>query len=367
MTSTLSFYIAKHFLRNVVLIFLLFLALITTVDLIELSRELSRTEGVSFSDIFVISVLRAPFFAGEVLAFACLFGAVGSFLILNRKLELVIARASGVSVWQFMRPMAIAAALLGLAASLFYGPLALSGQKISRAAEAAAFGNVKGNFSNKTKNFWLRTRSPNGDVVIRSRVEQNDGRLLSAVSAYTYNSDGSFRVRYDAERAEFVDLNKKTNQFRLINVSETGLGKKALKRGEVLLPVNIDAAQLKANVIKAGEVPIWSLLEEAQRAREGGNNPLPFVTQFQSLIAIPLFVVAMVLIAATVSLTFARFGQSGRRILGGILAGFVLYVLTKLVITFGSNGLVQPMLAAWTPAFVGTLIGVTILLYQEDG
>lgn len=365
--TTFSFYLARHFLRNVMFIFLLFLGLIVSIDLIELSRELGKFNNVSFSDIFLIAAFRAPSFAGEVLPFACLFAAVASLLVLNKKLELVVARASGLSVWQFLLPLLVAAALLGLVAAVFYSPLSVAGQQFSRATEAEAFGRVKGSFSNKTANFWLRVGSPDGDTIIRAKLEEQNGRRLTAVSIYVYDSTGGFKVRYDAKRADFELRSGRRNQYVLTNVSETSVGKKSIKRERVVVPVNITPAQLKANVTRAQDVPIWNLALAAQRAAISGNNPLPFQTQFHALLAQPLMFVAMVLIAATISLTFARFGQSGGRILCGILAGFVLYVLTKLVITFGSNGLVPPMLAAWTPAFVGTLIGVTILLYQEDG
>ena len=77
--------------------------------------------------------------------------------------------------------------------------------------------------------------------------------------------------------------------------------------------------------------------------------------------------VVMVLLAATVSLRFARFGINAKAILAGVLAGFVLYVVSKLMVTFGSNGLVPPVMAAWSAAVVASLIGITVLLHQEDG
>ena len=91
------------------------------------------------------------------------------------------------------------------------------------------------------------------------------------------------------------------------------------------------------------------------------------MVRYHSLTALPLFLVSMVLIAATASLRFVRFGQSGRMILGGILSGFVLYIVSNLVISLGSNGVVPPIAAAWAPSIVAILFGMSILLHQEDG
>lgn len=90
-------------------------------------------------------------------------------------------------------------------------------------------------------------------------------------------------------------------------------------------------------------------------------------TQFNSLLSQPLLLVAMTLIAATVSLKFSRFNQSRSVILGGILSGFMLYVITVLVKAFGSSGVVPPFVATWIPVVVALALGATILLHQEDG
>jgi lipopolysaccharide export system permease protein len=60
-------------------------------------------------------------------------------------------------------------------------------------------------------------------------------------------------------------------------------------------------------------------------------------------------------------------GQSATMILGGVVAGFLLYVVTVLVKAFGDAGFVPPYVAAWLPVVVAMFFGVTFLLYKEDG
>jgi lipopolysaccharide export system permease protein len=54
-------------------------------------------------------------------------------------------------------------------------------------------------------------------------------------------------------------------------------------------------------------------------------------------------------------------------VLGGVAAGFVLYVATQLVEDLGAAGFLSTTVAAWSPAVVGSLLGTLALLYQEDG
>jgi len=365
--STFSFYVAKHFLKNLVFVFALFVFLIIAVDMIELSRDLPNVPDAGFLDILAVAAYRAPSFAENILPFATLFGSAGSLIVLNRRLELVVARASGVSVWQFLIPVVITAGLVGLLASLVYNPLSLAGVAASRSAEAGIFGKVRGGFASRDTKFWLRVGQSDGGAVFRARVAQDLGTVLTSVTVYRFDADNKPRERYDAARAEFFSDGENKNYYLLSDVVETIPGEKSTEIAEIRLPVSIDRSQLRANNTKPTETGFWDLKKRAEQAVVAGRNALPFSTQFQSLLAQPFLFATMVFLAATFSLRFARFGQSGKAVLGGILAGFVLYVATKLVLTFGSNGLVPPLVAAWTPAFMAALISVTVLLHQEDG
>jgi lipopolysaccharide export system permease protein len=54
-------------------------------------------------------------------------------------------------------------------------------------------------------------------------------------------------------------------------------------------------------------------------------------------------------------------------ILGGVVAGFVLYVVSVVAQAFGRAGFVPPFVAAWFPVVVAAFFGVSFLLYKEDG
>ena len=76
---------------------------------------------------------------------------------------------------------------------------------------------------------------------------------------------------------------------------------------------------------------------------------------------------AMVLLAASVSLRFFRFGGVQKMVLSGISAGFLLFVLSKITEDMSKSELMSPAAAAWIPVIIGGLTGFVALLYQEDG
>ncbi len=119
--------------------------------------------------------------------------------------------------------------------------------------------------------------------------------------------------------------------------------------------------------LQSETVSFWDLPAAIDAATRVGFGADRYELQYQSLLARPLLLLAMVLIAASVSLRVFRFGGIGQTILGGVAAGFLLYVSTKLAEDLGEAGIVYPVIAAWFPAVVGALMGVLILLHREDG
>jgi lipopolysaccharide export system permease protein len=64
---------------------------------------------------------------------------------------------------------------------------------------------------------------------------------------------------------------------------------------------------------------------------------------------------------------YRRTNGYGRAIIFAILTGFVVFVVTEMADRAGSAGVLDPIFAACGPAFVTLVIGLTILLYKEDG
>jgi lipopolysaccharide export system permease protein len=62
-----------------------------------------------------------------------------------------------------------------------------------------------------------------------------------------------------------------------------------------------------------------------------------------------------------------RFGGVSQRILLGIAAGFLIYVLSKVTEDLSKAELLYPLLPAWLPIMAGGLSGFLILLHAEDG
>ena len=84
-------------------------------------------------------------------------------------------------------------------------------------------------------------------------------------------------------------------------------------------------------------------------------------------LALPLFLVAMVLIAAGFTMQHARAARTGSMVLLALLGGFSVFFLRNFGQVLGDNGQIPILVAAWTPPVAAALLALGLILHLEDG
>ena len=134
-----------------------------------------------------------------------------------------------------------------------------------------------------------------------------------------------------------------------------------------MLATNLTPEQVRETFSTPETVPFWQLPYFINMAERAGLAAQGYRLQYQKLLARPFMLAAMVLLAAAFSLRFFRFGGVQKMVLSGILSGFLLYVLSKVVEDLSKAELMPPIAAAWLPVMVGMFTGFVVLLHREDG
>jgi lipopolysaccharide export system permease protein len=114
-------------------------------------------------------------------------------------------------------------------------------------------------------------------------------------------------------------------------------------------------------------ISFWDLPGFIRLMENAGFSATRHRLYWHRLLAGPLLVAAMVMLAATFSLRPPRRGGAPGLIIAGVLSGFLLYFMSNVVAALGLSSSIPVVLAAWTPAGVSTLIAITLLLHLEDG
>ena len=213
-----------------------------------------------------------------------------------------------------------------------------------------------------TGNVWIRQDGLDGESVLLARQLLDNGQRLLSVTIFTFDRTGTFQERIEAREAL---LGKEIWYLKDATVYTTDRDPQEYNSYEV--STYLTSTEVRESIGSPESIAFWDLPRFIELARNAGLPAYRYALQYQSLLARPLLLAAMILIAAAVSLRVSRFGGLGGMILGGIVAGFVLYVLSELAKDFGGAGIVPPTVAAWAPGIFGVLMGLTILLHQEDG
>ncbi len=361
-TGTLSRYFGMRFLSAVVGTFVGVVLLAGMIDYVELMRRGADWPHASPWLLAKISFFRVPQLTERIMPFSVLVGAMSCYLTLSRRLELVVARSAGVSAWQFVMPAIIAAFLFGVIATTIYNPISAMLQERSKRLEAEVIGDVPSALQESTSGFWVRQKSADGTAIINAKTSREQGTTLGTVSVFTFDSAGHFQQRIEAKSATIEN-----GYWRLEDVRVYASGSPLVITDTYRLPTNLTLEQVRESFATPETVPFWQLPSYIELADRAGLGAAGYRLQYQQLLARPFLLAAMVLLAASVSLRFFRFGGVQKMVLSGISAGFLLFVLSKITEDMSKSELMSPIAAAWTPVLVGGLTGFVALLFQEDG
>lgn len=358
----LARYLAITFLRWILGFFLVGSAIIFLADSIEMIRRSVDRTTFSASDAVLASLLKTPSLTEEFLPFAVLFGAIAAFLALNRRLELAVMRAAGVSAWQFIMPAIVVVAGLGVFATTIYNPLSAAAREQSEILSARVLGNEAHLLAGTGRTVWLRQEGPDGGSIMHAVAASPSGLSLYRVEVHLFDKDSRFAGRLDAAAAEL-----RPGNWHLLDVTRYAADGTRTRESTADVPTALSPDEVREAVSRPDAISFWKLPDAMERAQSAGLPTHRFALQHQVLLSRPLLLAAMVLIAASVSLRLVRLGGVARAVTGGVLAGFVLYIGSAVVSDLGEAGALAPVLAAWLPGLAAALIGASALLYTEDG
>ena len=191
---TLSCYLSARFLRMIGAVFLMISGMVYVVDFIELLRRTGDIPGVSAGYIAYFSFLRVPSVSEQIMPFCVLFGTMATFLNLTRTLELLVARAVGVSVWGFLVPPLAIAAATGIGSVLLFNP-------VCRGHEAAARMRSRRSSSAATASKTMTKACGSDNKASTEKFSsmpasvRRMARKLSPLVVYVYDLTGTIRIK----------------------------------------------------------------------------------------------------------------------------------------------------------------------------
>ncbi len=382
LTPTLSRYLAKYYVLNLLVLIAGLMAVIYLFDTIELLRRAADKPDVSLGVILQMSVFKLPEVSQLMLPFAVLFSAMFTFWQLTRRYELIVVRASGFSVWQFLAPVLGVGLVLGLLQMTVINPVgSIFIQKYDR-LQHRLLGNQKDEIAVFQEGLWLRqavylqnesNKDEQGEdttaelvpgyVIFHARKIKLPEWTLQNITVLYFTENNDFLKRVNAQEAILTQ-----GSWRLKNVLTYDRGSVLPQRqDEFSLPTTLTRDDIEESFSSPASMSFWKLPGYIDTLEETGFDAAPLRVYYHNLISQPLMYAAMILLAAAVSMRPPRMKGGFLLIVLGVFIGFLVFFLSNFLQALGTSRQIPALLAAWSPSMICFLLGLSAMLNKEDG
>ena len=369
--SRIQRYVFMRCLMALGLVIGIFAITIMLVDVVEQLRTVGGDIDLSPLTAVQLSLMKLPGLLEETLAFAVLVAAMIAYNQLSKSSELSVIRATGQSAWQFLAPVMVMAAGLGLFAMMVLNPL---GAQLSERFETTRANLLQegGQVAERQRsNIWLRQGTDDSQIVIHAASVDSTGQVFTQVrfleegriyEGARPTSRFRFTRRIDAETARISG-----GFWQLSNLIENTPGNPPQELASLAIETDLDPNTLLSRFTSPDTIGFWGLPSFISQTSKAGLDTSRFSMRWFGLTSLPVLYTAMALIGAIVCLRLSRLGGTSRLIAVGAGAAVALFFVTQIASSFGSSGAIPALIAAWSPALCALFISLTVLAYQEDG
>lgn len=370
--TTLARYVARRFLGATFAMLAGLTLLVSLFDFVELLRRAATRPDAGFALVAQIAGLRLPFVALQILPFAILLGGLLAFWRLTRSSELVVARAAGISAWGFLSGPVVVALLFGVIGTAGISPLSSAMLARAERLDYSYLRATAGLTALAGGRLWLRQADrglePQGVAILSGRPLADraaagiDGFTMTEVTLWRLSAADRPLARIEAPRARLL-----SGRWVLEDAVTFGADRSAGPRETLQFPTELTPDRIENSFASPDTLSVWALPGFITVLEAAGFSAVRHRLHFQSLLSLPVLATAMALLAAGFSMRSSRRGGVTQMIGAGVAAGFLLFVLDKIVNELGEAGTLPVYLAAWAPTVAGLMLALALLLHLEDG
>lgn len=350
--SIISRYIARTWLRLLMLCLSGFIGIYLVIDLIEKIPRFLRAGGGA-GDIAEYFIWKLPEMASRTATFSILMATLLTLGVLSRDSEIIALRSCGVSLLKISLPMltlGFVASILLLVNAEFVLPYSyartevIDRVKIKKKVDRVSF---------KRNNIWFRSNSK----ILQAHLFEPETQTLDGVVVWSIDSSMNPVSRIDADTAVYRDGQWLLNSTTLRNF-QTPAGYAPKIAQTMQLDLNLKVEDLRVLASDADNMSIRTLNEYAENLKRGGYQAYRYLTLMHTKIASPFAALIMVLLGIPFALRNSRSGGIAMGIGTSVGIGFAYFVVNAILLSYGRSGVLTPVVAAWGANAIFMLSGI---------
>jgi lipopolysaccharide export system permease protein len=359
--------IYRYILREISYPFLMILFVLTFVlimgKLLQL-MDLMVNKGVSFFDILKLFLLLFPSFLIFTIPISFLVSILIGLGRLSADNEITIFKASGLSLYQMLYPVAFAAliAFVLTTVTTFYlvpqSKFATKNLLFTVAKKKASVGIREKVFNDDFKGILLYAESipihgshMEGVIISDTRITREPSTII-AKKAYLVSDPKLMTVTLRLENGSTHTVDTKTKNYRKMDFS--------------LYDVNLNlessvAEEHKLKTKSSSELTIWEIAQKLKSSALDKNTLRELAVEINKNIALPMSCIVMGILGIPLGIRSHRAVKSR-----GFTIGLVIVLIYYFLILGGetlteTSGL-PPFIGIWTPNFIFGITGIYLLI-----
>jgi lipopolysaccharide export system permease protein len=308
----------------------------------------------SAADAFIFTLLNLPQSAFELLPIGAMIGALMGLGNLASGSELVVTRASGVSVWRIAWPVGLAGLTLSL---LMYGIGEYAAPPMAQFAKREKTTNKLADVSFAgSSSAWVK----DGNLILRVQTGEVD-RAFGGVSLFQLEGATKLRSIQRAERISVAD----PGRWSLHNVATTRFGGDHIESelvSGIMMKSSVNPEFLGLAATDPQMLTLRGLASYIDHLRRNSLETASYEIGYWSRIALLFAVIVVTLLALPFVFGPLRTTGAGTRTVIGVLLGVVFFLITRTIENGGQLFGLNPALVGWLPtAAIGlcTLVAIS--------
>jgi len=355
----------RYFGRQYILWFLAFLATLAGIiflfEVAELLRRAADRPETTLGLVLWMGIYKMPDTIERILPFVVLFAGMFTFWRLTRSRELVVARAAGISAWQFLAPALLITLLFSFFNITLINPVGAIFNGKYKELELHYLEHVP-TLELTGAGLWLRQHDADRRYLLHADHVTMEPLKLTPLIVLIYDNNDHYLGRIDAPDAVLAD-----GYWDINNAWLNWDQQPPQHNDHYQLPTTLTLNKIQESMAPPNTISFWKLPGFINALRTIGLPPTRHELEFQTLLSQPLLLCAMVIFAAAFSLRMSRRGSAMGLVASGVSIGIVVFYLNHVVMALGANQDLPVILAAWAIPLAAFASGNAALLYMEDG
>ena len=343
-------YILKHVIAVFIMGVLVFTSIIFASDtFITLIKQISNY-GIPFKIAFMIIILHLPSVFVMTIPMGVLLSTVMTLNNLSLSSEITVMRACGIGLNRIAKPIFIFAIVMSLVSFFINETLVPVMTKQSTDLALYAFGQK--NIPEGKENFTFKEIKDGGTLKRLFYVGDCTDGVLNNITVMDASKEGSIQI-LQAKEGKTSPRGWIFQKGAIYTISDSGKALNTTLFNDTTVSFGMDLSkEMEKN--QASERNFIQLMNYISKE----NRPELRIDLYDK-IALPLTTAVFVLIGVPLAITPPRV-RYNRGFLFSILIIFAYYLIRALSISFGEAGTLVPVLAAFIPNIVLTIVGIAL-------